>query len=100
MPASAHTFVSPLWEWPTTAASWFFVNLSAEASEIIRDMPRETRAGFGSVRVEVMIGNTKWRTSIFPDSKAGVYILPVKKAVRTAESLEVGDTVEVTVAVL
>lgn len=100
MPASAHTFVSPLWEWPTTAASWFFVNLSAEASEIIRDMPRETRAGFGSVRVQVTIGATTWRTSIFPDSKAGVYILPVKKAVRLAEGVDVGDTVKVTVAVL
>jgi hypothetical protein len=32
---------------------------------------------------------------VFPDSTAGTYVLPVKKAVRTAEGLAVGDTAHV-----
>jgi Domain of unknown function (DUF1905) len=40
------------------------------------------------------VGATSWRTSIFPDSKTGAYLLPVKKAVRVAEHLEAGDQVQ------
>jgi hypothetical protein len=47
--------------------------------------------GFGSLRVEVRIGATTWRTSIFPSSSAGTFVLPVKKAVRRAQGLEVGQ---------
>jgi len=45
------------------------------------------------VRVDVTVGATSWRTSIFPDSKTGTYLLPVKKAVRLAEHLEAGGEV-------
>ena len=56
------------------------------------------REGFGSVRVEARIGATTWRTSVFPDKRG--YVLPVKKAVRRAESLEVGDPARVTLELL
>jgi len=45
------------------------------------------------VRVDVTVGATSWRTSIFPDSKTGTYLVPVKKAVRVAEHLEAGHEV-------
>ena len=51
------------------------------------------RCGFGSVRIAVTVGITSWKTSIFPDSKTGTYLLPVKEAVRAAEELETGDDV-------
>ena len=57
-------------------------------------MPR----GFGSVRVEVTIGATTWRTSIFPGGQR--YALPLKKAVRAAEGIEPGDDVEVRIDTL
>jgi hypothetical protein len=41
--------------------------------------------------VRVRLGGSEWRTSIFPDSKSGCYVLPVKKAVRKTENVEVGD---------
>ena len=56
--------------------------------------------GFGSVRVEVMVGTTKWRTSVFPDTKRGAYVLPVKKAVRAAEDLAAGSTATFSLAVI
>jgi uncharacterized membrane protein (UPF0127 family) len=49
------------------------------------------------VRVRARVGATTWRTSIFPDGKRGAYVLPVKRAVRKAQSLEPGDTVRVSV---
>ena len=55
--------------------------------------------GFGSVRVEATIGATTWRTSVFPNSdEAGTFALPLKKAVRTSEDLEIGDTTAVAAA--
>ncbi len=71
-----------------------FVTLPEEmADEIAEVVPRRT--GFGAVRVSVRIGSTRWQTSIFPDAKAGSYVLPVKRAVRLAEHLEIGDTARV-----
>jgi uncharacterized membrane protein (UPF0127 family) len=49
------------------------------------------------IPVLAQIGGTRWKTSLFP--KDGRYIVPVKAGVRTAEGLEVGDTVAVRLAV-
>lgn len=87
-------FAAELWLWQSTGA-WVFLSLPADVSEEIRQQPRPPRPGFGSIRVRVTIGGTAWGTSIFPDSKSGRYILPVKKAVRAAEGLEIGDTAAV-----
>ena len=91
-------FTAPLWEW-SAQGGWFFVTLPDEASDDIREVPRMPR-GFGAVRVRVTVGGSTWSTSVFPDSKQGSYVLPVKKAVRKAEGLDVGDTVHVELALV
>jgi hypothetical protein len=45
--------------------------------------------------VDVTVGSTRWSTSIFPDSKRGTYVLPLKKAVRVAEGLSAGASARV-----
>ena len=64
------------------------------ADEILDAAP--PAGGFGSIRVDVQVGDTGWSTSLFPDRRAGSFVLPMKRAVREAESLEIGDTVAVT----
>jgi hypothetical protein len=91
-------FRAPLWEW-SAQGGWFFVTVPEEYGDDIREVPRMPR-GFGSVRVRVTIGGSTWSTSVFPDSKLGSYVLPVKKAVRAAESVGAGDDVEVALEVL
>ena len=59
------------------------------SDDILDAAPRT--GGFGSVKVEATVGGTTWQTSLFPDSKRAAYVLPVKKAVRSAESIDVGD---------
>ncbi|MET4782640.1 DUF1905 domain-containing protein [Glaciihabitans sp. UYNi722] len=95
--ARSYRFTSELWEW-ASRDNWFFVSLSAEASEEIIELPFPPR-GFGSVPVRATIGSTTWNTSIFPGND-GRYTLPVKKAVRTAESIEKGDRVDVEVELI
>ncbi|MFY8112695.1 MAG: DUF1905 domain-containing protein [Rhabdaerophilum sp.] len=85
-------FTAPLKVWSGPAA-WFFVSLpQAEAGMIRLAVPRR---GFGSVRVKARIGGSRWDTSIFPDSKADTYLLPVKASIRKAEGLYDGDTLTV-----
>ena len=91
-------FEAALWEWDAApeGSSWVFLTVPEDVSEEIRMQAGEPR-GFGSVRVEVGVGATTWRTSVFPDSARGCYVLPVKKAVRKAQGIEPGDTAHVTV---
>lgn len=93
-------FEGEVFRWDArTDSSWYFTALPPELSEDIREIPRPHR-GFGSVRVDVRIGDSAWRTSIFPDSTRGAYVLPLKKAVRDAESLVDGGPVTVRLEVL
>jgi hypothetical protein len=85
-------FAAPLWRYPGDGG-WYFVSLPARISADITDIAAGIRRGFGSVRVAVTVGGTSWQTTIFPDGKTGTYMLPVKKAARTAERLEAGDDV-------
>lgn len=87
-------FRSKLWLYPGDAA-WYFVTLPEAMSDEIEHRMAHKKRGFGSHRVKVTVGTTTWATSIFPDSKARAYLLPIKKAVRTAEGLALGATVNV-----
>lgn len=87
--------------WPFDAgAKWVFLSLPIDESEAVREIPRPPAPGFGSVRVRVTIGETTWLTSVFPQAGRGQYILPVKKAVRAAEGVEIGYVASVTLEVL
>ncbi|WP_324651544.1 DUF1905 domain-containing protein [Georgenia sp. H159] len=91
----AFAFDAELWLWDARADSWTFVSLPTGVADEILDLSAPFTRGFGSVRVEVTVGRTTWRTSLFPSKEAGTYVLPVKKAVRQAERLDVGDTVPI-----
>jgi Domain of unknown function (DUF1905) len=94
-------FDAELWIWEARRDdSWTFVSLPAAVSEEIRELTAGARRGFGAVRVRVRVGATTWRTSVFPDKSSGCYVLPVKRAVRKAESVEVGDVLTAAVELL
>jgi Domain of unknown function (DUF1905) len=94
-------FDAELWIWEARRDDgWTFVSLPAEASEEIRDLTGGRRRGFGSVRVRASVGGTSWTTSIFPDNGREVYVLPIKREVRRAESLDAGDVATVTVELI
>ena len=86
-------FTAKLWK-ANVSASWYFVSLPLETSQWIKSF-QTRRVGFGSVRVEVHIGDSTWKTSVFPDSKLGTYVLPIKKQIRLSEGLAEGDEVSV-----
>lgn len=98
-----HTFTAELWVWDARRQdTWTFVTVPPDVTAAVEDEADASgpRAGFGSVKVEVRIGATTWRTSVFPDSASGCFAMPVKRAVREANGVEAGDSVEVTLRVL
>jgi len=86
-------FDAELWSSESFAA-WAFLTLPAEVGDDVRLLSGPP-TGFGSVRVEVTLGSSTWRTSVFPDKVRG-YVLPVKADVRRRERLELGDRVALT----
>ena len=89
-------FCARLWLWP--GGRWHFVTVPAEPSAELRlhAAAAGTRAGFGSIRVEARIGETGWRTSVFPQ-KGGLYLLPVKAEVRRKTGIVAGGMIRVTI---
>ena len=77
-----------------------FLRIPPEAAEAIaghefeRRLEMGKRRGFGSVKVTVALGESRWQTSLFPN-KDGSWFLPIKKPVRVAEGLTDGDEVAV-----
>jgi hypothetical protein len=77
--------------------SWFFLTIDGETATAIRTHATNA-AAWGSVYVEATIGKTTWRTSLFPSKQAGGWLLPLKAAVRKAETIVEGSDIEVVLA--
>ena len=88
-----------VWLWTSKGASWHFLTVEGEAAAEVRYASLGLTRGFGSVSVEVTIGGTRWRTSLFPSKASRGFILPLKAAVRKAEGFAVGDRVAVTITI-
>ena len=88
----------PVWLWhgsdgKPTKASWFFLTIDGDTAQAIRAHATNA-AAWGSVYVVATIGATTWRTSLFPSKQAGGWLLPLKAAVRKAETIAEGTVVE------
>jgi hypothetical protein len=93
---TAYDFTAELWVWDARRTDrWTFVRLPTDIADEVLERGAGVARGFGSLRVRVSVGSSVWTTSIFPDDKAGTYVLPVKKAVREAQGVDAGDTVGV-----
>ena len=74
-------------------APFYFVPVPEAQSAKIKAEASRLTYGWGVIPVTVKIGKTEFTTSLFP--KNGLYMVPVKNAVRFAEDLEVDDLVSI-----
>jgi hypothetical protein len=76
---------------------YHFIELPpAEAAEI-RSVANLVTYGWGVIPVEAVIDGVEFTTALFP--KGGGYLLPIKDRVRLVLGLELGDVVEVELAI-
>ena len=99
-------FTAPLLVWRTEKYGDIgYVRIEGEAAEAIRafELMRRLelgrRRGFGSVKVNARVGESRWSTSVFPQKEGG-WFLPVKKAICRAEGVEADDVVVVELELL
>lgn len=89
-------FTGDVFEW-RGPAPFYYVRVAEEESEDIAEVATQVTYGWGVIPVEVRIGATRWRTSLFP--KDGGYLVPLKDAVRRAEAIGVDDRVTVRLSI-
>lgn len=85
-------FNGKIWYW-RGPAPFYFVTIPAEQSEDLKTISGFVTYGWGMIPVQARIGQTEWKTSLFP--KDGGYIVPLKDSVRKAEKLDEGDEITV-----
>jgi Domain of unknown function (DUF1905) len=96
-------FRAEVWKWEANgngSAAWHFITLDKKSAAVVKKgQEGKKRIGWGSVPVVVTIGQTSWKTSIFPVSKRGSYLLPLKAAVRRKEGLAEGDSITISLQI-
>lgn len=89
----------PLTRWQGERGTYHLVVLTGADADAIAMHARllklelGTRRGFGSVKVIARIGDTQWKTSVFPQNKSTEWVLLVSRKVMRAEDLAEGDPV-------
>jgi hypothetical protein len=74
---------------------WHFVTLPRAVAAEIRQATSGRRKAFGTVKVSVTLGGSRWTTSLFATNELDSYVLPVKGSVRQREQVQAGMTVEI-----
>ncbi len=90
---ATYEFSATLYLWEARTASWVFADLPFDIADEIEDAQRGPRRGFGAVKVEVTLGASTWRTSIFPSKERRTFVLPVKRAILVSEAVGAGESV-------
>ncbi|EAQ27885.1 hypothetical protein NAP1_09832 [Erythrobacter sp. NAP1] len=100
------TATLPLRRWQGEKAVYHLVTFTGEEAETIaghalmEKLEYGRSRGFGSVKVSACIGDTVWKSSVFPQNKKSEWVLLVSKKVMRAEDLAAGDEVEVRITIL
>ncbi len=89
-----YRFTSTIWL-TEGFGGWHFISLpDKEVAAITEQFRGVKRKGWGSIPVEATVGDSTWKTSIFPDKKRG-FVMAIKADIRKRENIGEGDSVEV-----
>lgn len=86
-------FQAKIWQYKS-GGGWHFVSIPKHLSMEIREHFKWQEEGWGRMKVKAELHMTQWDTSIWFDTKAQTYLLPVKAGVRQKLKLSVDDLVE------
>ena len=86
------TFTGKVIEW-RGPAPFYFIETSATYAPDIKAIAADKSYGWGVLHAMVTIKNQTFKTALFP--KQGLYLIPLKIAVRKPLGIGLGDTVKV-----
>lgn len=89
-------FAGELWYW-RGPAPFHFISVPPDGVGAIQAVAAEVTYGWGMIPAEVTIGESAWKTALWP--KDGGYVIPIKDRYRKAEGLVLGDTIAVALVV-
>jgi hypothetical protein len=85
-------FTGQVIEW-RGPAPFYFIEVPAKYSPEIKAIAADKSYGWGVLHAMVTIKDQTFKTALFP--KQGLYLIPLKIAVRTPLGIDLGDTVKV-----
>ncbi len=102
----ALTATLPLTRWQGDRGTYHLVTFTGAEAEALAMHARLRRLefgrqrGFGSVKITARIGDSEWKTSVFPQKQQSEWVLLVNKKVMRAERLSQGKAVSVALTLL
>jgi hypothetical protein len=97
--SSTFTFSAKMWLWKGKGG-WYFITLPKKIAKQIHSDYSEFKHSWGSLYVEATIGETTWKTSIFPNNAFESFTIPVKSIVRKKEGLFDGHEVTISLRMI
>ncbi|MET8526450.1 DUF1905 domain-containing protein [Micromonospora sp. NPDC005172] len=91
-----YDFEGAVWEW-RGPSPYHFVTIPPECVDMVRQVAAAVTYGWGMIPVEVRLGRSRWRTSLFPKDEG--YVLPLRDSVRDKEGIALDDVVHIRLAV-
>jgi hypothetical protein len=91
-----YTFSTKMWQHPSPGG-WHFVSLPKEMSEEIRENLKWQEEGWGRMKAYGSIGDVKWETAIWFDTKLNTYVLPIKADIRKKTNLKISQLLEMSI---
>ena len=83
-------FSGEIWFWKGPAP-WYFVTVPDQECNQLKAAVSLVTYGWGMIPVRAWIGDTTWKTSLFPKEER--YIVPIRTSVRKPLNLGEGDIV-------
>ncbi len=96
--ADQYSAKASIWKYEGKAG-WYFITLPVNLSNKIRKNHGMSEEGWGRLKALARVGETEWQTSIWYDTKAKAYLLPIKSTVRKSQKLKQGDKISVVITI-
>ena len=76
---------------------WHFISIPMDISKEIRQNLQWQEEGWGRMKATVMIGETRWESAIWFDTKMDCYLLPIKAEIRKRTQIELGQDTKMSI---
>src|SRR3546814_11326364 len=100
------THTAPLVRWQGDRGTYHLLVITGGTAEAIamherlRRIEYGARRGFGSVKVMARIGDSEWKSSVFPQRKRSEWLLLVSSKMMRAEDIAAGAAVTIPLKLL